>query len=229
MTHQYHLTRISGNRKLGGLPASTTSSDTCPVNCSFRDGGGCYGDGGPVALHWRAVSERRRGVDLDTFCAQIKMLPRFQLWRHNQVGDLPGDGHRIDGTALRKIVQANRGKKGFTFTHYSPLDADNARAVVYANAFGFTVNLSAENLAQADVYAALGPTVVVLPEAATKNLRTPAGRKVVVCPASVSNQTCAQCAMCADSERTHIIGFPAHGSGAKKVEKVFWAKQLETA
>ena len=96
MAHQYHLTRISGNRKLGGLPASTTSSDSCPDACSYRNGEGCYGDGGPVALHWRAVSERRRGVPLGDFVAQVRQLPKYQLWRHNQVGDLPGDGKRID-------------------------------------------------------------------------------------------------------------------------------------
>lgn len=227
MAHQYHLTRISGNRKLGGLPASTTSSDSCPDACSYRNGEGCYGDGGPVALHWRAVSERRRGVPLGDFVAQVRQLPKYQLWRHNQVGDLPGDGKRIDTAALEQIVKANKGKKGFTFTHYSPNDPVNAEAIDKANEAGFAINLSAETLAQADEFAELfvAPVVVVLPADATRNRKTPGGRTVTVCPASIRDDvTCAHCAMCAETQRNHIIGFPAHGSGKAKVEKIFWAK-----
>ena len=227
MAHQYHLTRISGNRKLGGLPASTTSSDSCPTGCSFKDGQGCYGDGGPIAMHWRAVDERRRGGTLEEFTADVKRLPKYQLWRHNQVGDLPGDGVTVDTDALACIVKANKGKKGFTFTHYSPLNPVNAEAIDKANEAGFAINLSAETLAQADEYAEqfVAPVVVVLPADARRNLKTPAGRQVTVCPASIRDDvTCAQCAMCADTQRSHIIGFPAHGSGKAKVESVFWQK-----
>jgi len=56
MEHRFHLVRISANRKLGGIPASTTSRSSCPDNCSYK-GSGCYGDGGPISMHWKAVSE----------------------------------------------------------------------------------------------------------------------------------------------------------------------------
>ena len=227
MEHQFHFVRMSSNAKLGGLPASTTSGDSCPERCSFRSGNGCYGESGPLSIHWTAVNARKRGGSLDEFCKSVKALPRFQLWRHNQVGDLPGDGVSIDGAALRKIVKANKGKKGFTFTHYDPVDPDNAEAIRWANEDGFTVNLSAETLEEVDLFVSLGvgPVVVALPATADKPIRTAGGNRITICPASLKNTTCAQCAMCADPNRKSVIGFPSHGSGKAKVERVFWAKQ----
>ena len=180
-----------------------------------------------MTIHWKAVSERRRGGTLEEFVHDVKKLPKYQLWRHNQVGDLPGDGTNIDVDALAQIVKANKGKKGFTFTHYDPRIPDNAQAIDSANAAGFAINLSAETLAEADEFAALfvAPVVVVLPADATRNRKTPAGNTVTVCPASIRDDvTCAQCAMCADTQRRNIIGFPAHGSGKAKVERVFFQK-----
>src|SRR5580704_9601139 len=87
------LYRRSGNKKLGGLPASITSRDTCPDHCSLKRIG-CYALYGMMAAHWRRV-----GVQLDTwddFCADVARLPDGQLWRHNEAGDLPGDNDAID-------------------------------------------------------------------------------------------------------------------------------------
>lgn len=223
--HQYHLKCLSANKKLGGIPASTTSQDSCPDNCSFK-GNGCYGESGPISIHFRAVSGRKRGTDLDTFCESIRKLPKRSIWRHNQVGDLPGSKGQIHRPSLDKIVKANRGRHGFTFTHYPPNIKANAEAILQANSEGFTVNLSAETLAQADEFVALkcGPVVVTLPANQTTNLKTPAGSTVVVCPASIGDTTCALCALCAVSDRKSIVGFPSHGLGAKRVEKIFWAK-----
>lgn len=226
MEHSFQLTRFSQNRKLGGIPASTTSNSSCPTRCSYK-GNGCYGEYGPISLNWKALSDGRRGTTLEEFCKQVKSLPRFQLWRHNQVGDLPGDGKVIDTQALRKIVNANRGRKGFTFTHYDPTDPDNAEAIKLANDDGFAINLSAENLDEADRFMAMGiaPVVVTLPQDASRPLKTPAGNTVKVCPAVVGEgTTCSLCAICADKGRKFIVGFPAHGSGKAKVEKVFFQK-----
>ena len=80
---RYHLTEVSSNKKTGPIPVSTTSSDTCPPACPFNDGG-CYAKSGPLALHWKKVSEDQRGDDFDTFIDKIKKLPKNQLFRHNQ-------------------------------------------------------------------------------------------------------------------------------------------------
>lgn len=224
MLHRYHLTRLSANKKLGGIPASVTSKSTCPDNCSLKDNG-CYAGSGPLTIHWNAVSSGARGGTLEEFCEQVRLLPKRQLWRWAQAGDLPGNGKDIDQPALHKIVSANRGRSGYGYTHYDPNRPDNAKAIEYANGQGFTLNVSAETLEQADEYASLGvaPVVVILPSDQLEDFKTPAGNRVVVCPASKGETTCALCALCSVPTRKSIVGFPAHGSGKAKAQKVFFA------
>lgn len=105
-----HLTRISKNTKTGPIPVSTSSAETCPDSCPFREKG-CYALNGPLALHWRKVTQRTSGLEWEDFCNQIAALPRNQLWRHNQAGDLCGINEYIDAGALSKLTRANRGRK----------------------------------------------------------------------------------------------------------------------
>lgn len=222
----YHLTKRSENVKTGHIPVSTTSSDTCPDACPLKESG-CYAKYGPLGMHWRKVDSGQRGVSLVDFCQQIAALPDGQLWRHNQAGDLPGHSDAIDYAALTEIVRANRGKRGFTFTHKPMTSGANRQAVFMANLHGFTVNLSADNLDEADELAALkvGPVVTLLPSDAPAKLSTPAGRKVIVCPAQQRDDiTCERCALCAIPSRQVIVGFRAHGGAVRKAEKVFMMK-----
>ena len=226
MTHTYHFTRTSSNAKTGPIPVTTTSADTCPASCPLK-GNGCYAEYGPLALHWRQVSDGRRGGSRDELCAQVRKLPKRQLWRWAQAGDLPGDTVLLDAAGVEQIMLAQRGKRGFGFTHYDCALPHNAGVVRAANLEGFTINLSADSLADADAQADLnvGPVACVLPTGTTKPMRTPAGRLVTVCPATVRDDvTCASCGICAVPTRKAIIGFPAHGSGAKKAHRVFFAR-----
>jgi len=219
-----HLTIKSANVKVGPIPVSTSSRATCPTSCAFatHNEGGCYAASGPLALHWAKVTSGERGMAWPEFTASIAALPDGQLWRHNQAGDLPGDGERIDAAALAALVSANAGKRGFTYTHYNPRRASNRRAIAAANAGGFTVNLSAEDMQEADELADMniGPVAVVLPITQLTNARTPGGRTVVVCPAVVRDDvSCSTCQLC-QRQRSAIIGFPAHGTGAKRADGV---------
>jgi len=211
------LTAKSSNAKTGPIPVSTTTADTCPNSCPLK-AKGCYAKGGPLAIHWRAITEGRRGGSWDAFCSSVSLLPEGQLWRHNQAGDLPGNGETIDSAALRQLVKANKGRRGFTYTHYLPTRS-NLAAIRAANKGGFTVNLSADNLAEADQLAGkkAGPVVVVLPSDAPEKTVTPEGRQVIACPAETRDSvTCASCQLCARADRHGIIiGFRAHGSGKK--------------
>ena len=216
-----HLTLKSGNVKTGPIPVSTTSKASCSDTCPFKDNG-CYADGGPLAIHWRAVTEGVRGTDWQSFCESIAALPAGQLWRHNQAGDLPGLGDYINPDALRMLVKANTGKRGFTYTH-KPASAENIALVREANADGFVINWSANNLAHADELAALnaGPVATLLPAGAPSLTKTPAGRPVVTCPAQLREDiSCADCQLCARRDRPSIVGFIPHGTGAKKAEKI---------
>lgn len=211
----YHFTVRSRNVKTGPIPVTVSSGNTCPDACPFLTAG-CYAASGPIALHWRAVSNGTRGSDLAALCDSIAALPAGQLWRHNAAGDLPGNGDAIDADALRQIADANAGKRGFTYTHKPPSHGDNAAHIATANAAGFTINLSGNNLAHADQLAelAIGPVVVVqdAPNGTRADTVTPAGRKVVTCPATYrDNVNCASCGLCAARNRNAIVGFPAHG------------------
>ncbi len=212
-----HLSNKSANTKTGPIPVSTTTRATCPTNCAMREG--CYAASGPLALHWRAVSDGTRGSDWARFTRSIESLPFDQLWRHNQAGDLPGDGSTVDPVALGELVRANIGRRGFTYTHYR--DSQSLAWIRHANDWGFTVNLSANNLTDADTLAdtGAGPVVTVLPSTVTQNTRTPAGRRVVVCPATQRDDvSCATCQLCQRADRTTIIGFPAHGTQKRKID-----------
>jgi len=218
---QIHLTPISSNKKTGPIPVSTTSAESCPPSCPFKNMG-CYGESGPIRLHWDKVSKGERGIEWGNFLKSIKRLHRKQLWRHNQVGDLAGKGEVIDFVKLKELTAANKGKSGFTYTHKHGSLA-NLSAIREANDAGFTINLSGNNLAHADKLAdsQAGPVVTVLPIAQMTNTVTPKGRKVVICPAvNRENVSCATCKLCQKADRSIIIGFPAHGTSKKKVNGI---------
>ena len=222
-----HLSRYSRNGKTGPIPVSTSPASTCPNTCPFKSkkgdkkAGGCYAENYPIRFHWQAVSQGKRGDTWPVFCDRISRLPRGQLWRHNQAGDLPGDGVSINPAQLMDLTRANTGRKGFTFTHY-PMTPDNQALVYLANQAGFTINLSADNLADADKLADIdiAPVVVALPHYQFKPTVTPEGRPVIICPATLSEHVnCDNCGLCYRADRP-IIGFPAHGARKTLVTKI---------
>jgi hypothetical protein len=215
----HHLTRISRNSKTGPIPVSTHTKDSCPDSCKLKEVG-CYAKGGPLAIHWGQVTSGKRGTSWSEFCDQIKALPRGQLWRYAQAGDLPGKGDRIDTMGLESLVRANKGKSGFTYTH-KPLSASNRAAIESANTHGFTINISHESIRKAIATHKSGlPSVVLLPRSAP-NTQLIDNVQVVACPAEKSDKvSCSTCALCADSQRDYVIGFRAHGSQAKKAERL---------
>lgn len=217
-----HLTLKSRNEKVGPIPVSTSESKSCPTSCPFKKSG-CYADGGPLALFWGKVSRGDAGVSWGEFCGQIQALPEGQLWRHNQAGDLPGEGDAIDWRAMADLVKANKGRKGFTYTH-KPVGLEgvaltNATAIAEANLEGFTVNLSGNNLAHADELAALNiaPVVAVVGEDHPEKSLTPGGRKVVVCPEQTGKaKSCAECKLCQKASRDVVVAFRVHGVSKRK-------------
>lgn len=222
MAYQVNLTLKSRNVKTGPIPVSTTTEKTCPTACPLIRG--CYAKAGPLAGVWRKVTAETYGGSWDAFCDQVAELPVGTLWRHNQAGDLPGDRETVDAGALAQLVAANAGRRGWTYTHYDVVDSEANRATVKAaNEAGFVVNLSGNNLEHADRLAATGagPVVTVLPASVhgKAEIRTPEGRRVVVCPATYRDDvSCASCGLCA-RQRAAIVGFPVHGAARRLAEK----------
>lgn len=224
MPDPVHLSRKSGNEKTGPIPVSTSSKNTCPPSCALR-GQGCYAENYPMIFHWNTVTNGDSIPAWEDFVDEVSRMKRGQLWRHNQAGDLAGMDDVIDKVALKQLVKANAGKRGFTYTHY-PMTAANRKAVEHANANGFTVNLSADSLDEADTLAALGvgPVVAIVP-IGWRGTATPEGRKVTVCPAqSMEYMTCAVCQLCQKSDRHAVVAFEAHGSRRMTVQKVILMK-----
>lgn len=208
------------NKKTGPIPVSTSSSETCPDACGLKKSG-CYAKIGPLNAHWIKVTKGQRGVSFQQFLASIKALPRLQLWRHNQAGDLPGVNNRLNVKELKQLVEANKGKRGFTYTH-KPLTKVNVEAIKHANQNGFAVNVSADTMTDADKAMDKGlPTVVVLPHDAPRGLKTEKGRTVAICPAQLSeNVTCVHCQLCQKTDRNYVIGFRAHGVAFRKAGRL---------
>lgn len=221
----FHLTPVSSNAKTGPIPVSTSHKDTCPDACPLK-AKGCYASGGPSNIHWKAVTEGKRGTDWEQFLLQVRAIRKGSLWRHNQAGDLPGANDLLDENACGELANANKGRKGFTYTHYDVIGSSINRGIVAGmNAKGFTVNLSGNNMAHADELKALNiaPVVVIMPMADEnpKVRYTPAGNKVVRCPAEYSDKvSCATCGLCQVAERNYIIGFTAHGVSKKHVSLI---------
>ena len=228
------LTAQSRNAKTGPMPVTTSSQDTCPVTCPFY-AKGCYAKQGNLGMLWAKMSRAlpgdsvvngRSSVNVRGWAellAFVRGIAAGALWRHNQAGDLPHTEGNIDAGAVAELVEANRGKRGFTYSHHDMNRAGNRALVKLANNNGFTVNISANNMAHADEMASLdvAPVVVVLPrDMGGKAVhRTPEGRKVVVCPATYSDTNCKDCGLCARL-RDVIVGFPAHGAQAGAAEAV---------
>jgi len=208
---------------VGKMAVTTSTAKTCPTSCPFKRNG-CYADSGPLKLHWDKVTEGERGDDWSTFISKIKDLPTGSKWRHNQAGDLPGDMEKLNDEKCIELAKANKGKRGFTYTHYDVLDNfQNAITVNIMNHLGFTVNVSANNLEHADKLCDLdiAPVATVLPIEQTTNTVTPKGRKVVVCPATYKDDvSCASCMLCEKWDRNVVVGFPAHGTSKKKASEI---------
>ena len=245
MQQSFTFTRKSRNEKTGPIPVTTSSAVTCPAACPLRDAG-CYAEHGNLGMIWRALSRTKPGKKFKNGVAKVKAiswadlirnvmaLPADTLWRHNQAGDLPGQSNLIDCNAVAELVKANAGKRGFTYTHKPPIGA-NKDVIKWANEQGFTINLSANNLAHADRLADLdiGPVVTLLPmreigidpnadlSVAAHATVTPAGRKVIDCPATYRDDiTCDDCQLCQRQKRKVIVGFPGHGAAKRKATAI---------
>jgi hypothetical protein len=219
---QVHLTLKSSNTKTGAIPVSTTEKNSCPDTCSFKKGG-CYALDYHLNMHWNKVSDKSRGTNWQEFCDAIAGFKPDTLWRHNQAGDLPGANNTIDNAKLDQLVQANKGKNGFTYTHYPINNSSNLAAIKSANAAGFTINISAESLEDADNAYNLGlpSTVVLSSNPGTSTFKSPAGNTIAICPAQLKDDiSCKTCQLCQKSSRKAIVGFIAHGSSKAKIIKI---------
>ena len=225
-----HITWKSSNVKTGPMTVTRTTSETCPESCPLL-GNGCYDQQGNGAIHRRRVDAEQ----YTTYTATefMKEIPRFTMvWRMNEGGDLWGKGDTIDGDTLQRFAEAvnDAGNMPIVYTH-KPIAGVTSRGdgkVRVANqhalrravrAMDGTINISCDTLQEADNAKDRGfDATVVVPHDAEGPIYTPAGRRVVMCPAQERDITCSTCKLCA-KKRKGIVGFKAHGGSAKKISK----------
>lgn len=223
------FTRISSNAKTGPISVSMTESSSCPDTCALKQNG-CYAKTSYTGIQWRQLDNGTHGIEWDEFIIELSRLPYGSIFRHNVAGDLPHNNGLIDHHKIRDMVYSLKRKQGFTYTHHI-LNPWNKAILKKANNLGFTINVSCDSLDQVDKAMELGlPAVTILPEKSDKVTMTPAGNRVVTCPATYNNKVqCSNCGsgqpLCARAERGYAIGFPVHGAGKRKAEKVFMLKR----
>ena len=223
---RFYFTRTSRNKKTGPIPVVTASRDTCPPDCALL-GNGCYAEHGPLALVWQ-----RCFLMLNELCKLIRQLPKHQLWRYGQAGDLPPDDADLD-----KLVAANNRRPVLCYTH-----TRNVEQIRKATKNGFHINISADSLDEAEKFADQGlSTVVVLPSVygrnrtgetwtetlseyktrtSTLSKRTANGTRIAVCPQTYTDVSCDDCRVCAGPRKKNaIVGFPAHGSRKAQIDR----------
>ena len=233
-----HITKKSSNRKIGNIPCSITEESSCSPTCPFINSG-CYAKTGPDSWNWKKISNgtQKNLTDWSGLCSFLKAQKPGQLMRINVAGDLLHQNGVIDQKALSQLVKANKNKRAWTYTHHK-MSRQNFEAIEQANKDGFTINISTESLPAVDKIIDLKlPAVTVISDKnnylkpykgsdnrtyykVTKQLRTPKGRKVVVCLAQLQeNVTCETCQLCT-KQRDFPVAFVAHGNQVKKVNEV---------
>jgi hypothetical protein len=221
---QVTITKVSGNGKTGPITTTRTERESCPTTCPFYNAG-CYATLGRERLQWDKLNRGEKGISWNEFIAEIrKIVPRNSLWRHNTAGDLPHDNGDINETEVNNLVNANRGRRGYTYTHHV-LNNHNINVIRECNSKGFTVNASTESVEVADKVMSehgIPAVAVVNSEESRRFFKTESGRKVVTCPAIVhpGKVTCATCGLCQKADREFIIAFPAHSAAKKKVNAI---------
>lgn len=234
MITKFQLTKKSSNRKTGPIATVRSSSNTCPADCPFNNGGGCYAASGPEAIWWKRLDESEKPehigwLGLSDQFREAKLTPGTLL-RVNTAGDLPhlpntGEllGNVVD--LLRAIFEANE-VVPFTYTHHRQTE-HNLSVIDRQNRAGFTVNLSCDSEERASMMHRRGfPSVCVVPADDTRTgWRDEQNTKFVTCPAQTrDDMTCDRCRLCSKANRGAVVVFRAHGAKRKKI-----SARLETA
>ena len=222
---KFQFIKKSGNKKTGFMPVTYNSAATCPDSCIFKNNG-CYASAGfHTRLNWQAVTDGKRGGSFKELLNNIKALPPLTFWRAHIAGDIPAnDRGEVSEVYINKVSEANKGRRGYTYSHHDINIKNNSKLFKKANNKNFIINVSTESEQQADTAVNVHklPAVMVVKSTEHRNAWTTAGgNRVVVCPAQTAGRSCIDCQLCADRPSPRlIIAFKAHGNAAKKINNI---------
>ena len=179
------------------MPVTYNSAATCHDSCIFKNNG-CYASQGYYTrLNWDKVTAGKRGGSFKELLNKIKALPPLTLWRAHIAGDIPANERgEVSEVYINKISEANKGRRGYTYTHNDINIKNNSKLLKKANNKNFTINVSCESEQQADdvVNVHKLPAVMVVKSTEARNAWTTAGgNRVLVCPAQTAGRSCIDC------------------------------------
>lgn len=213
-------TAFSQNGKIGTAAATMAAQVSCPKDCVFINGGGCYaedGGAGFITEKLNVLAEERGTSALEVAKVEAAAIDgikarRGRPMRLHTVGDCATDATARIVAAASERYMIRGGGQVWTYTH--------AWRRVARRAWG-TVSVLASCESVKDVRAAWRrgyAASIVVPEFRSREAYMIDGVKVVPCPAQTTdNVTCSSCGLCMDSygllERRTVIGFAVHGGG----------------
>lgn len=211
----------SGNRKIGEAATTYAAQTSCPTDCVFFDGGGCYAENGqlgkfvtePLNAAARASVHDELDVALDEAeaIASLEIILGRPLRLHT-VGDCASEtAARIVAGAAARYMAAGGGPV-WTYTH--------AWRVVPREAWGrVSVLASCETAADVQLARARGyATAVVVEEFGTSRRYEDERTQLdlLPCPAQTRDVPCSSCRLCFNDRRLrqagYSIGFAIHGT-----------------
>jgi len=212
MTVRGLWTATTTNKKTDNVPTlwigatreeSKASCGSCPL--LKRNGGKarCYAQHGtPAMAHAQMVKSHAAGKDYGFAEAMAGRWSGARMARFGAIGDPVGLFPTLLLSWVGKVRELGLSVVGYT---HRWREAPWLRGVFMA---------SCDTLEEADVAADAGWRVAVVLERGSEELaevRTPAGRKVQICPAQVGDVRCNSCRLCDASKRGPMIGFIDHG------------------
>lgn len=228
---------LSQNAKLGDVAATYAAQASCPTDCPFLDGGGCYAESGQLGKFVTApLNEAARGAEALAIATQeaekidaLRVVAGRPLRLH-VVGDCASDeAARIVAASAERYMERGGGS-AFTYTHSwreveraswgsvsvlasceSPVDVEVARAR------GYAPSIVVEEFASWKLYVASEEARVAQSRApdfesggpgSSDPARASSPVAILPCPAQThEGVSCSSCGLCFRDERILERGY----------------------
>lgn len=210
----YKLIDVSGDRKIGPIPATWGSKGTCPDTCALYST--CYAKMGHCNVHFNNAS---LGVTFEKVINWVRNFPTYvDAWRFGISGELPGNHVKLDIPLVVELAKANKNRHGIIYTHY-PINAHNLQLAKTVKLLGLNINFSCDTLDAVKTVVNNGLNAVTYTTwDDTRKSWMQDGIRFVTCPnqSVKSKPQCIECKLCAKS-RDYVIVFRPHGAAKKKI------------
>jgi hypothetical protein len=232
----------SNNEKIGACATTYAAQESCPSDCVFKDGGGCYAENGRIAsgvtMPLNGAARLAGATALDVALEEAAAIDAMEVvpgrpMRLHTVGDCATDETAMIVSAAAERYMERGGGPVWTYTHAWRLVARDSWCIV-------SVLASCETAADCRLAAARGyaPSIVVEEFEGRKLYEIPDGHgaagdpqtggdclpsetpvRVLPCPAqTTAGASCSSCRLCFDDEalleRGYAIAFSVHGTAS---------------